>query len=208
MARRNIQGRNNFTRVYQNYQHLFQDGGGYVFDGNRVVARFRVGSNGVGWWRLQTIDPNVSLAVGRDLRLRVYARTGQTTNVKLVRLFETVFDALKPLDEAIRDCEKHGHVWSPDQGSTVEGHVWFVWRWCVMCGEESIVSLNDPDITSGTAATYGRVPKLHGPLFWGEEYDVNSLNGASSRKRVVTTLQTHGPMTVLPTHLRKEEIYG
>jgi hypothetical protein len=208
MARGNIQGRNNFTPVYQNYQDLFQDGAAYVFDGNRVVARFRVGSNGVGWWRLQTIDPNVSLSVGRDLRLRVYARIGQTTNVRLVRLFETVFDALKPLDEAIRDCEKHGHGWSPDQASTVEGHVRFVWRWCVLCGEESIVSLNDPDITSPTAATGGTVPKLHGPLFWGEEYDANSWDGASSRTGVVTTFQTHRPMTVLPTDFRKEEIYG
>src|SRR5262245_392647 len=108
MAVENIQGRNSFTPVYQDYQHLFQEGAAYVFDGNRVIARFRVGSSGVGWWRLQTMDPNVSLSVGRDLRLRVYARIGQTTNVKLVRLFETVFDALKPLDEALQDCGKHG----------------------------------------------------------------------------------------------------
>jgi hypothetical protein len=208
MAGMKIQVKEKKRPLYSNYPDLLQHGAAYVFDGNRVFARYRVGTNGVGWWRLHTVDLNVSLSIGRDLRVRMYTRTEKSTKVKLIRLFETVFDALKPLDEAVRDCEKHGHVWSPDQASTVEGHVWFVWRWCVLCGEESIVSLNDPDITSPTAATGGTVPKLHGPLFWGEEYDANSWDGASRRTGVVTTFQTHRPMTVLPTHFRKEEIYG
>jgi hypothetical protein len=161
MGRENIQGRNSFTPVYRNYEYLFQDGAAYVFDGNRVVGRFRVGSNGVGWWRLQTTDPNVSLSVGRDLRLRMYERTGRSTNVKLVRLFETVFDALKPLDEALRDCEKHGHAWSASPRSTADEEGGFVW--CVLCGDERI----DVDDQNGAPSdANGRTrPTLHGPLF-------------------------------------------
>jgi hypothetical protein len=184
MARGNIQGRNNFTPVYQNYQDLFQDGAAYVFDGNRVVARFRVGSNGVGWWRLQTIDPDVSLSVGRDLRLRVYARIGQTTNVRLVRLFETVFDALKPLDEAIRDCEKHGHVWSTGPMSTADEEGGFVW--CVLCGDERTQSCGQNGPPSDAN---GNLPsRLHGPLFSDRERsrgvlpDENRKEGATSHQ--------------------------
>src|SRR5262249_1464975 len=94
------------------YENLFVEGGNYVFDGNRVIARFRIGRNGVGRWRLETIDPSLSLVVTPDLRVRKYRRTKP---VRIIRAFDAVFDALKPLDEALCICAQRVHAWSPLQ---------------------------------------------------------------------------------------------
>src|SRR5262245_58042554 len=67
------------------YENLFVEGGHYVFDGNRVIARFRLGRNGVGRWRLETIDPSLSLVVTPDLRVRKYRRTKP---VRIIRAFD------------------------------------------------------------------------------------------------------------------------
>src|SRR5439155_22413137 len=96
-------------------ENLFIRGVRYVFDGNRVTARLEVGNEGRRKWRLDTIDPNLSVAVGRDLRVGIYRRTNVKYAVRLIGEFESVFDALKPLDEAICDCARHGHAWSPTQ---------------------------------------------------------------------------------------------
>src|SRR5262245_58924503 len=76
------------TAVSTSYENLFVEGGHYVFDGNRVIARFRIGRNGVGWWRLETIDPSLSLRVTPDLRVRKYPRTKP---VRIIRAFDAVF---------------------------------------------------------------------------------------------------------------------
>src|SRR6266567_1810557 len=90
--------------VGNSYENLFVEGGRYVFDGNRVTAHFRVARNGVGRWRLHTIEPNLSLVVTPDLRIRKYRRTERTCVVRIIRVFEKVFDTLQPLDDAIRNC--------------------------------------------------------------------------------------------------------
>jgi len=149
------------------YENLFVVGGHYVFDGNRVIARFRIGRNGVGRWRLETIDPTLSLVVTPDLRVRKYRRTKP---VRIIRAFDAVFDALKPLDEALCICAQHGHAWSPlqfDAGQNVP----YVWRWCVLCGVEEVQHpdsrgwLTWPDDDAEIAIrTAGALPTLHGPV--------------------------------------------
>ncbi len=149
------------------YENLFVEGGNYVFDGNRVIARFRIGGNGVGRWRLETIDPSLSLVVTPDLRVRKYPRTKR---VRIVRAFDAVFDALKPLDEALCICAQHGHAWSPLQFGAGQ-NVAYVWRWCVLCGmEEAQLAdsrgwLTWPDDDAEIAIrTAGALPTLHGPV--------------------------------------------
>src|SRR5262245_12170873 len=83
------------------YADLFDEGRSYVFDGNRVTAHFREGRNGVSRWRLHTINPDLSLVITDDLRVRGYTISRGQSQVHLVRKFKSVFDALKPLDEAI-----------------------------------------------------------------------------------------------------------
>jgi len=156
------------TRASTSYQNLLVEGGHYVFDGNRVIARFRIGRNGVGWWTLETIDASLWLRVTPDLRVRKYPRT---KHVRLIRAFDTVFDTLKPLGEAVSICTQHGHAWSPLQFAAGED-VAYVWRWCVLCGVEE-VQLPDtrgwltwPDDAAEIAIrTAGALPTLHGPVF-------------------------------------------
>jgi len=144
-------------------RNLFSHEGHYVFDGNRVTARYRVGRNGVGRWRLWTVDSNLSLVVAADHRVRVYRRTGTTTDVSLVDEFGSVFDALRPLDDAVRNCTKFGHVWSPVQNS---GEVICRWKWCLSCGEEELSSGRSLSEVVGMTpvAGSGTFPRLHGPI--------------------------------------------
>ena len=153
--------------VSTSYQNLFVEGGHYVFDGNRVIARFRIGRNGVGRWRLETIDPSLSLVITADLRVRKYSRPKP---VRIIRAFDAVFDALKPLDEVVCICVQHGHAWSPLQFEAGQ-NVAYVWRWCVLCGMEEVQFpdsrgwLTWPDDAAEIAIrTAGALPTLHGPV--------------------------------------------
>jgi hypothetical protein len=153
--------------VSNSYENLFVERGRYVFDGNRVIAHFRVGRNGVGWWRLETIDPGFSLVIARDLRVRKYPRLKR---VRIIKAFDVVFDALKPLDEAVCICAQYGHAWSPLQFGAGQ-NVAYVWRWCVLCGKEEVQLphsrgwLTWPDEAAEIAIrTAGALPTLHGPV--------------------------------------------
>ena len=156
------------------YRNLFAENGSYVFDGNRVTAHFRVARNGVGRWRLHTIDANLSLVVTPDLRIRKYRRTERTCVVRIIRLVEKVFDALKPLDEAMRDCAKYGHAWSPIEHDSNGVGTPYTWQWCVLCGAkqvwfpETCEWLECPEGAVATAEqTSGALPTLHGPVVGG-----------------------------------------
>jgi len=154
------------------YENLFVEGGEYVFDGNRVTARWRVAKNGVGRWRLYTINPDLSLVITPDLRIRKYRRNDLTCVVRIIRSFETVFDALKPLDETVCCCAEHGHLWSLFQSTGTCAKGQYVWTWCLTCGAEQISfresgeCLQWPeDMDAITAA--GALPTLHGPIVGG-----------------------------------------
>ena len=151
------------------YRELFAEGVRYVFDGNRVTARFRVALNGVGRWHLWTADPGLSLLVTPDLRVRKYERIGTTCVVHLVREFDSAFDAgLKLLHDAIPDCAKHGHAWSPKEWAGYG----CCWKWCLVCGEETI-SVGDDEWWSPAANVKetiegaGAFPRLHGRVVGG-----------------------------------------
>jgi len=154
------------------YRNLFAENGRYVFDGNRVVARFRVGRNGVGRWRLETLDPGLSFVITPDLRIRKYRRTERTCVVRIVRQFETVLDTLKPLDTAIALCGEHGHRWSLAHSESACGEMPYRWEWCLTCGAEQVWVaetgewLQWPDDADEIAVrTAGALPRLHGPVF-------------------------------------------
>ena len=158
------------------YENLLVEGRGYVFDGNSVVAHWRVGRNGVGRWRLETITPNLSLVITPDLRVREYRRTGRTCRVRMVRSFETVFDAIrqKPLQEAVSNCAQHGHLWSLDLKTSGKANDPYVWTWCLTCGAEQVwfletgQSLEWPaDADEIALRTAGALPTLHGPIVGG-----------------------------------------
>jgi hypothetical protein len=83
--------------VRKTYENLLVEGGYYVFDGNRVTAHFKVARNGVGHWRLETVDLSLSLLITRDLRIREYRRNPRTCDVSIIRAFKNVFDTLKRL---------------------------------------------------------------------------------------------------------------
>jgi hypothetical protein len=151
------------------YQNLFVEGREYVFDGNRVTAHWRVGRNDVGRWRLETIKPDLSFVITADLRIRKYPK-----KVRLIRPFETVFDALKPLDQAICHCAEHGHLWSLVQTTATCANGQYVWTWCLSCGAEqssfpeSGESLQWPEDAAKIAErTAGALPTLHGPVVGG-----------------------------------------
>jgi hypothetical protein len=118
------------------YEHLFIEGAQYVFDGNRVTAHFRIARNGIGRWRLHTIDPNLSLVVTPDLRIRKYRRTDRTCVVKMVRVFESVLDTVKPLDDALGICNRQAHRWIPTQVRLCKFP--YIWSGCLVCGAEQV----------------------------------------------------------------------
>jgi hypothetical protein len=154
------------------YQDLFVEGRKYVFDGNRVVAHWRVGSNGIGRWRLYTINSDLSLVITPDLRIRKYRRSG----VHIIRSFKTVFDALKPLDQAISDCAINGHAWSPVQDCSDCPIAPRTWHWCLCCGAEQVLFLQtgewlewpDDDEEIGMSTDW-LLPTLHGPIVGGAQ---------------------------------------
>ena len=153
------------------YQNLFVEGGYYVFDGNRVIARFRIGRNGVGRWRLETIDPGFSLVITPDLRSRKYQGIGSSCLVQIIRKFESVFDALKPLDEAVCNCAQHGHAWSPTQSRLSYADAPYSWQWCLVCGAEQLwfpenaeCLIWPEDAAEIAVRTAGFLPRLHGPV--------------------------------------------
>ena len=113
---------------------MFIEGAQYVFDGNRVTAQ---GRNGIGRWRLNTVNHDPSLMITPDLRIRKYRRNKRTCLVRVIRSFETVVDALKPLEEALRICSQHGHVWVADivTGKLRDERN----EWCLICGAEQLV---------------------------------------------------------------------
>jgi hypothetical protein len=161
-------GSRNFNGA-RRYQNLFVEGGKYVFDGNRVVAHWRVGSNGVGRWLLYTINTDLSLVITPNLRIRKYRRNV----VPIIRSFETVLDALKPLDEAKSYCAQHCHRWSPAQGDSSDPAP-YIWRWCLTCGVEQVwfyetgELLQWPDDAATiTTQTAGALPTLHGSIVGG-----------------------------------------
>jgi hypothetical protein len=80
-------------------------------------------------------------------------------------------DAWEMTTPLAHDCDQHGHAWSPDQISA--GRV-FVWRWCLVCGVEGVISPDHSrelmwpaDARLIQIATGGLLPALHGPLFGG-----------------------------------------
>jgi hypothetical protein len=88
-----------------------QNGCPYVFDGNRVTAhQSRDRLRQVVWW-LRTADPDVSLFIGRDRRVRAYRRLNGHARLDLLYEFQTAFVGLKPLEQALQICTAHGHTW-------------------------------------------------------------------------------------------------
>jgi hypothetical protein len=156
------------------YEDLLVDGAQYVFDGNRVIAHWRVAKNGVGRWRLYTINRDVSLVVTPDLRVRKYRWNGRTCRVGIIRSLGTVFNALRPLVEAVSLCAQSGHAWGPNQDRSSCVVAPYTWQWCLICGAE-LVSFGEngnvltfPDDANEIAArTGGALPTLHAPVLRG-----------------------------------------
>src|SRR5262249_8802667 len=151
----------------------FVEGGEYVFDGNRVTAHWRIAGNGVGRWRLYTMDPDLSFVITPDLRIRRYRRNDRTCRVRIVRSLESAFDVLRPLDEAALICAQNGHAWGPIQDPS-----WaigpYTWQWCLICGSELVSFCEDgsvltfpEDANELAARTGGALPTLHGPILRG-----------------------------------------
>lgn len=152
------------------YADLFGEGEQYVFDGNRMTAHLRVGRNGVARWRLQSIKPDLSFVITPDLRIRLYMQS----LVHLIRSFESVLDAVKPLDEAQLDCAQHGHAWSPFRFDSNGQQFSYEWRWCVLCGVEQVQFFDTADALMWpqdnaeiVRKTQGKLPAVHGVLASG-----------------------------------------
>src|SRR4030095_9223004 len=109
-----------------------------------------------------TIDPNSSLMVTEDLRVRKYPTSNP---VRLIRKFQTVLDALTPLDAAMFYCEEHGHEWL----NLACVHTNYGWNCCLTCGAEQVwfpdtgeCLIWPNDAKTITERTAGALPTLHG----------------------------------------------
>ena len=147
-------------------------GAGYAFDGNQVVAHFERDENGQDNWCLETIDPDIWFLIGDDFNVYRHQRVDGQWTIRAIEEFESVFDALKPLDEAACDCAINGHAWSPTQGDSSDPAS-YVWQWCLACGSERVWFsetgdlLTWPDDHKIAARTEGGLPTLHGPIVGG-----------------------------------------
>ena len=150
------------------YRNLLHEDGEYVFDANRVIARWIGGDGGAGW-RLHTVDPDLSLVVTPDLRVSICYRVGTTCQVRPLRAFDSVFDTLKPLDDAIQSCVDYRHVWSATQSHAL-GEMPFSWQWCHRCGAERVMFVGCEletwvkDTAEINMKAAGALPTLHGIL--------------------------------------------
>src|SRR5437867_3131287 len=100
-------------------QFPLSDSAFYVLDGNCVVAHSDGGENGQGTWWLETImPPYIWVFIGPDFKLKRFWHVGRNWASQTIGEFTSVFDTLKPLDEAESNCSQHGHRWSPAQGDS------------------------------------------------------------------------------------------
>ncbi len=150
-------------------------GGQYVFDGNRVTVHLQPDGYGRDAWWLETLDPVVWLAVGDDLRVHEHRRVSGRWAIRLIEEFESVVNALVPLEQAICDCAENGHAWSSTTQDDPNGAVTrYIWQWCLCCGAEQIwlpdtgewlIWPADADLIA--VMTAGALPRLHGPVVGG-----------------------------------------
>jgi hypothetical protein len=145
---------------------MLYHGRDFVLDGNRL----RVSRETATWW-LKTVDPNTRLRVMADDSVWVYRHIGNGRFARMHEI-EDAWEMMTPLADAVADCDRHGHAWSPDQISSAAGRVSFVWAWCLVCGVERVVSRDHSreliwpaDASLIQIATGRRLPTLHGPLF-------------------------------------------
>jgi hypothetical protein len=143
-------------------QFRFETGRQYVLDGNRV----RADHDGRTWW-LETVDSGLWLRVTCDGRFWAYWRD-RCGRFALYAEVEDSWEMFRPLDEALKACSRFGHAWSPEQRYPFIGEPHFVWRWCVTCGAESVVTAEGvelmwpEDAEAVTFVTGGFLPMLHG----------------------------------------------
>jgi hypothetical protein len=138
----------------------------FVLDANRVTV-----SHDAGTCWLKTVDPNTRLRVTPDDRVWVYREIGNGRFARMHEI-EDAWEMMTPLANAVADCDRNGHAWSPDQIFGPEGQLSFEFAWCLICGIERVVSPDHSreliwpaDASLIQLATGGRLPRLHGPLF-------------------------------------------
>jgi len=143
---------------------MLDHGSDLVLDANRVAV-YREAAT---CW-LKTVDPNIRLRVMANDSVWVYRRIGNGSFARIREILDA-WEMTTSLEEADADCDQHGHAWSPAQLS--HGRMYFVWRWCLVCGVEGVTSpahrrelIWPADAGLIQLATGGRLPRLHGPLF-------------------------------------------
>ena len=155
-------------------QFLLFDGAPYVFDGNCVVAHSDGGENGQGTWWLETVmPPYIWVFIGPAFKLKRFWRVGLNWASRTIGVFTSVFDTLKPLNEAESNCSQHGHRWGPAQGDSSDSAP-YVWQWCLGCSAERVWFYETGDLLMWpeddneiVARTEGGLSTLHGPIVGG-----------------------------------------
>jgi hypothetical protein len=145
---------------------IFQQVRSFVLDANRVTVHYDAGT----CW-LKTVDPNIGLRVMADDSVWVYRHLGNGSFARSHEI-QDAWEMTSRLEDAVADCDQHGHAWSPDQIFGPEGQLSFEFAWCLICGIERVVSPDHSreliwpaDASLIQLATGGRLPRLHGPLF-------------------------------------------
>jgi hypothetical protein len=148
---------------------VLADGAEYVLDGNRVRAHL----DAAPWW-LETANRDGWLRVTSAGRVWVYQKNGDGHFARTREILDA-WEMTTPMADALADCDQHGHAWSPDQLFGPEARLSFVWAWCLVCGVGRVASpglsreLIWPADANLIQLATGRLPKLHGPLFGGQE---------------------------------------
>ncbi len=145
---------------------MLAHGSDFVLDGNRVTVYREAGT----CW-LRTVEPNIRLRVMPDNSVWIYRHIGHGSFARAHEI-EDAWQMTTSLADAVADCHQHGHAWSPDQISPHGAPICSVWRWCLICGCEGLISpVDGRDLIWPANAglvqltTGGRLPRLHGPLF-------------------------------------------
>src|SRR5215831_2605767 len=94
------------------------DGAEYVLDGNRVRAHL----DAAPWW-LETASRDGWLRVTSAGRVWLYRNNGSGRFAR-IRKIEDAWEMTSRLEDAVADCDQHGHAWSPDQISAGRVFVW------------------------------------------------------------------------------------